>query len=252
MKIGLISDVHGNWEALKVALHKLTCEKGVDKIYCSGDIIGYGPSPNRCVAELRKQSLVAVRGNHDAGLVGDLGLDFFNSMGYEAIKWTRKKLAEKNRQFIEDLPVKQYMEDERITLVHGSCVTPLTHYIMGQVDAFRSYQARDDDYYLQIYGHTHLPAVYEIDGDEVNEERFFRPGDYQLDPDRRYLVNPGSVGQPRDGNWKTSFAVLELDDGSVPRSVEFCREEYPAEKTRQKIIDAGLPRRLGERILEGR
>lgn len=252
MKIGLISDVHSNWDALSVTLDKLTEEENVDKIYLSGDLIGYGPEPNRCVEAIKEINCVGVKGNHDAGLVGDLNIGFFNQWGVSAIEWTKEKIDSSNLKFIDRLPVSRYFSDEKISLVHGSFVEPLTKYIMSKRDAYNSYRARDEDFYLQVYGHTHLPAVYEIDGDEVHEDRMFSPGEYEFDEKKNYLVNPGSVGQPRDGSWKTSFAVLNLGESGLPGKVEFFREEYPVEETRGKILDAGLPKKLGDRLLEGR
>jgi len=251
MKIGLVSDIHSNWEALKVVLDRLEEEK-VDKLFCSGDIIGYGPDPNKCVNALLNQSVIGVKGNHDAGLVGKLGLDFFNEFGYQAIKWTEREVTDRNRKFLEELPVTQFFPDESISLVHGSGVSPLTHYIFREIDAFRSLQATDEDFFVQIYGHTHLPAIYEIEGDNVVGYRVTKPDEFIFDDNKTYLVNPGSVGQPRDRNWKTSFAILIYNDNGTPEKVRFFREEYPVEKTRQKIIDEGLPKELGDRLLEGR
>ncbi len=251
-KIGLISDVHSNWDALSVALDKLKSEENVDELFLSGDLIGYGPDPNKCVDAIREASAVAVKGNHDAGLVGDLEIGFFNQWGIDAINWTRDNIADPNFNFIADMPETRFFSDKRISLLHGSSVAPLTKYILRKVDAYNSYQAREEDFFLQVYGHTHLPALYEIEDDDVNEHRMFSPEEFEFNRDNHYLVNPGSVGQPRDGNWKTSFAVLELDDNETPRKVKFFREEYPAEKVRQKIIDEGLPKELGDRLLEGR
>jgi len=251
MKIGLISDIHSNWEALEVVLDKLEAEE-VDKIFSSGDVIGYGPDPNKCVNAFLENSIVSVKGNHDAGLVGKLGLDFFNNLGYEAINWTKDRITQSNMEFIGALPITKFFPDENICLLHGSSASPLTHYILRKMDAFRSFQARENDFSLQIYGHTHLPVVYEIHDDDVIEHRVFNPEEFQFDRGKTYLVNPGSVGQPRDGNWKSSFAILELTEKGLLDKVRFFREEYPVEETRQKIIDAGLPKRLGDRLLEGR
>ncbi|MFP3953217.1 MAG: metallophosphoesterase family protein [Candidatus Acetothermia bacterium] len=252
VKIGLISDVHSNWEALSVALDTLKSEEEVDELFFSGDLIGYGPDPNRCVGAVREASAVAVKGNHDAGLVGDLDIGFFNQWGIDAINWTRDNITDSHFRFIADLPETRFFSDKRISLLHGSSVDPLTKYILRKVDAYNSYQATDDDFFLQAYGHTHMPAVYEIEKDDVNEQRMFNPGEFELDGNRHYLVNPGSVGQPRDGNWKTSFAVLDVGEDGLPERVRFFREEYDAEGTRGKISDAGLPKELGDRLLTGR
>ncbi|MBS3765407.1 metallophosphoesterase family protein [Candidatus Bipolaricaulota bacterium] len=252
MKVGLISDVHGNWEALNVVLKRLQDEEGVDEVFCGGDIVGYGPEPNKCVSELGSASPISVKGNHDAGLVGELQLDFFNRAGLAALKWTKDEITKQNRAFLEQLPQKRFLSRERISLLHGSSVNPLTHYITRKVDAYRSFQRSEEEFDLQIFGHTHLPVVYEIAGEDVEEYRIQGSQSFSFEPNKKYLINPGSVGQPRDGNWKTSFAVLDLTGDMFPEQVTFYRREYPAEETRQKIIDAELPSELGNRLLHGR
>ncbi|MCF7876674.1 metallophosphoesterase family protein, partial [Candidatus Bipolaricaulota bacterium] len=212
MKLGLISDVHGNWEALQVALDRLSNEQKVDKLLFCGDLVGYGPEPNKCVSKLNSASVICIKGNHDAGLVGELPVDFFNQLGLAGIKWTKKEITAENKGYLKELSTKKYLPEEKISMVHGSSVSPLTQYITQKVEAFRSFQRDKNDFSLQIFGHTHLPVVYEIANEDVKENKVQGGESFKLDSDRRYLINPGSVGQPRDGNWKTSFAMLELND----------------------------------------
>ncbi len=252
MKLGLISDVHGNWEALNAVLDQLGGEELLDGLFNCGDLVGYGPEPGRCIGELAERDLTSVKGNHDAGLLGELGLDFFNGKAERALRWTRKELDDEDKKFIEKLPVKRYLDENGIALVHGSFVNPLTHYIMRKADAFRSYQRAQEASTLQLFGHTHIPSLYEIDGRDVKSYEINDGFEFSFDRDHKYLLNPGSVGQPRDGNWKASFAVLELGSEGLPESVVFHRTEYQAEKAREKIINAGLPTELGDRLLQGR
>lgn len=252
MKFGIISDVHGNLEALRVALETLTRELEVDKLFFCGDLVGYGPEPNACIDALREELDAGIKGNHDAAVVGELGVNFFNRAGSKALKWTKREITKDNKAYLEELPVQSYLPEEGISLVHGSSADSLTHYITRKADAIRSTRLAEKDFAVQLFGHTHLPVVYEIANENVNEYRIQGGKSFNLNPHRKYLINPGSVGQPRDGNWKTSFAMLELNDNLVPQNVNFFREEYPAEKTRQKILDANLPKQLGDRLLEGR
>lgn len=252
MKLGLLSDIHGNWEALSAVLDKLDGEGKVDRLINCGDIAGYGPDPDICIAELSERTLTSIKGNHDAALLGELALDFFNAKAERALRWARKRMGDEAKKFIEGLPVKKYLEENEIALVHGSFVNPLTHYITRKAEAFRSYQRAENEFKLQLFGHTHIPTLYEIDGRNVENYEIMAGSVFSLAEDKKYLLNPGSVGQPRDGNWKASFAVLELGTDGLPGSVRFFRTEYLAEATRQKIIDAGLPRELGDRLLRGR
>ena len=252
MKLGLISDVHGNWQALKVALDLFREQEKVDKLLNCGDVVGYGPEPGRCVEAMVDFPAISVRGNHDAGLLGDLGLDFFNDAAKEALNWTRDKLNSRNQGYLDGLPEERYLEEFDVSMVHGSSVNPLTHYIAGKREAFQSLRKAGSDFNLQIFGHTHLPALYEVNDNNVKQYETGAGREFTFEAGKQYLVNPGGVGQPRDGNWKTSFAVLELGDKREPQKVKFYRKEYPAELTRQKILDAGLPKRLGDRLLRGR
>jgi len=251
MKLGLVSDIHGNWKAFEVVLAVLIEEEKVDRLLNCGDVVGYGPDPNQCIDALIRPSVLSVRGNHDAGLLGDLSLDFFNAEARDALNWTRKNLSARNKDFLAEIPEERYREEFDLAMVHGSFVNPLVQYIRGKRDAYQSLRRSNSDFKLQIFGHTHLPAFYEVDGRDVNCYEVEAGAVFELSGDKRYLVNPGSVGQPRDGNWKTSFAVLNVDESGEPKRLRFYRKEYPAEKTRQEIIDAGLPRRLGDRLLQG-
>lgn len=252
MKYGLISDVHGNWEALQLVLKQLRNQEEVDKLWFTGDLVGYGPSPNKCVSALADFPATAVMGNHDAGVVGDLDMDFFNRTAREALKWTKTELKGENRGFVAGLSREVYRSQEEISLVHGSSANPLTHYITSKADAYRSLRSSDENFKLQVFGHTHLPIIYECEGNNVTKCQVEEGDEFTLKNEKRYLINPGSVGQPRDGNWKASYAVLKLNDDLTPGKVQFHRAEYPAEKVRGKIIDAGLPKELGDRLLQGR
>jgi diadenosine tetraphosphatase ApaH/serine/threonine PP2A family protein phosphatase len=232
MRIAVISDIHSNLTALKRTFEVID-QLAVDRIFCLGDIIGYGPSPNECVALVRDRCNAVVKGNHDSGVVGELPLDNFNAYGRNAIRWTKKHLTKKNAEYIRGLPL-LLVEDE-ITLVHASPLHPEDwRYIFAWPDAQRCFAAFGTQ--ICFIGHTHIPVVVGEDG-TVN---MFRG-------DRRYLINVGSVGQARDGNPRASFGVLD----TTRHVFEVMRIEYDIETTASAILAARLPDYLAHRLFLG-
>lgn len=251
MKRAIFSDVHGNLEALTAVLADID-EQGVDEICCLGDIVGYGPNPRECI-DLVMDCTVTVLGNHDQGALFDP--EGFSSGAEKAIFWTRDQLeqpasgaeqaqSQKRWEFLCDLP-RQHRENG-LLLVHGSARSPLTEYVFPE-DVFNARKiekifALIDKVCFQ--GHTHVPGVF------IENQQFLSPTDvdfrYVLGDDK-VMVNVGSVGQPRDGNRKSCYVIL--DDNEV----NFRRVEYPAEVTAEKIYEiAELDNFLGDRLLEGR
>ncbi len=244
MKIGFISDIHSNWEALDTAIKKL--EKEVDEIYCCGDIIGYGPDPNECVNYLRK-SKISVLGNHDAACVGRLNYDNFNPLAQYAIDWTKENLTKENFEFIYRLPLKDNLEG--IGIVHGSYRNPLEEYLITYNSVFSNFQLMDKNIYF--FGHTHIAGVFIYSPENNREIKYLslvKGGEIELKPNYKYLINPGSVGQPRDGNWKTSFGIFDTKKNIF----KVYRMDYLIEVTQKKMQISGLPRPLWERLSLGR
>ncbi len=197
--------------------------KRAEEIWCLGDVAGYGPNPNECCEIVKEKAKYCVAGNHDWGVLGKAELSWFNVFAAEAIKTTRRIIEEKNKKFLESLPkIKKLRE---IVLVHGSVKNPLTEYILTTGQAKESFAHFSEK--ICFVGHTHLPAV-------------FKKGD-------RRIINPGSVGQPRDGDWRASWGLF--DDENL--TFEFKRVEYPVEKTQEKMEKLGLPRFLIERLALG-
>jgi diadenosine tetraphosphatase ApaH/serine/threonine PP2A family protein phosphatase len=232
MLIGLFSDVHGNLPALEVVLKELK-ELKVDRLVCLGDTVGYGPFPNECVDLVREHCAVVLKGNHDSGLVGETPLDDFNQHGLSAILWSQKVVGPQNLDYLRGLPF--LAVEHNITLAHASPLDPATwRYILTMEAAEDSFQAFSTN--LCFIGHTHVPVVI---GEDASINRYRRGG--------RYIVNVGSVGQPRDGNPAAAFGVYNTDD----ESYTLTRVPYDIKKTAEAIRSVGLPDFLAKRLFQG-
>jgi diadenosine tetraphosphatase ApaH/serine/threonine PP2A family protein phosphatase len=242
MKAGIISDIHGNLEAL-LAVERELNKLGVDEVWCLGDVVGYGPNPNECVAKVQEMcrqpsgELVIVFGNHDeASLGGDIS--FFNPRAQTAALWTRSELSAESEEFLGSLPLS--LERSGALLVHASPYEPgLWHYIMGIHDAAHAFD--HFDHRICFVGHSHYPLVAELDGTVI---RVVEDLEIKLQKKNRYLVNVGSVGQPRDRDPRACFVVYQPEKGLVT----FCRAEYDVAACQEKILKAGLPAMLAERL----
>jgi predicted phosphodiesterase len=232
MKIAVLSDIHGNLEALTAAFRTIE-SKGIRSVYCLGDIIGYGADPGPCIDLLMKRNIQTVVGNHDRALFDNHVLMCFNRNAKYAIEWTRQRLTQEQMNFLESLPYA--VTDGDSTFVHASPLRPEEwDYLMSQRDAEASFPAFTTP--LCWIGHTHMPDAFAEDGKERMPER-----------GGRFIINVGSIGQPRDHDSRLSFCVFDTEDWSL----EYVREEYDIEMAKKKIIDAGLPRWLGDRLLNG-
>ncbi|MGD9712016.1 MAG: metallophosphoesterase [Thermomicrobiales bacterium] len=242
MRILVLSDVHGNLPALETVLQQ---QLSFDRIWNLGDTVGYGPWPNECVALLRSYpGSVHLAGNHDLAATGQIPTSGFNPVAAAAATWTGRHLTDMNQVWLRGLDSIRVEGD--VTLAHGSPRDPAMEYILTAAQAasmFPWFSTR-----TCFVGHTHRPMV-AVDGISVNVEHPFTPRDKQsFDVSTmRALLNPGSVGQPRDGDSRAAFAVYDTEFARVT----FHRVEYPIEITREAILDAGLPRSLGDRLLRG-
>jgi predicted phosphodiesterase len=252
-KIAFISDVHSNYEALKAVLEVIN-ELDVSCCYCLGDIVGYGPEPSLCIKTIRKEKIQSVQGNHDAGATGVISLEFFNPPAREALLWTEKVLSADEKGYLIDLPSIRNLSWGM--LVHGSPQKPLYQYVNDTTNAFIVFRLGKEGLYL--LGHTHQPALFALTGMRIKvvPVRMERNRNYvelnrELESEMRYIINPGSVGQPRDGDLRASFAVLTLDEDK-PVAVTWYRVNYDLEKTRQGILKKGLPEVFADRLLRGR
>lgn len=243
MRYALLSDVHANLEALEVVLDDIASRQP-DRMVCLGDFVGYGPDPVACVDRLRPALAGAVVGNHDLAALGQVNIDVFNPWARMAILWTREQLTEPIRQYLHGLP--QRITPDGFLAVHGSVRDPVEEYIFDLPTAQASFEAAP--FSLCVVGHTHVPAVFVQNGDEVSAGPLLADRPLQLEPGQRYIINVGSVGQPRDGDPRTAYVWLDED----ARTTTLIRLPYPLERTQQKMLAAGLPPVLAERLTYGR
>lgn len=243
MRIGVVSDIHANLEALEAVLADLE-RRAPDALVCLGDFVGYGPDPNACVDRLAHGLRAAVVGNHDQAAVGARSIDDFNLFAQEAIVWTRQVLTDATRAALTALPVR--VELEGLLLVHGSPRQPTDEYILDARTALASFAA--EAFTVALVGHTHQPAVF-VEARRRTTMRALTPGvPLALEPSRRYIVNVGSVGQPRDGDPRAAYLVLD----TAGATATLFRVPYPVEQTQAKMDAAGLPVPLIERLAVGR
>lgn len=242
MKYGLIADIHGNLEALQVVLAELRGE-GIDQYICLGDVVGYGADPNECLELVKSLEPVIVAGNHDWASVSKTDISYFNPSAREAVGWTSNQLTKENVDYLRNL--KLIEEFKNFVVVHSTLVSPQAWgYILTISDAKANFAHQTRQ--LCFIGHSHQPVIVMEDGDG---NCGVLPGfSLELAQGRRYIVNIGSVGQPRDGDPRAAFALYDTPSGQV----EIKRVEYDIKLTQDKIIRAGLPRNLALRLEYGR
>ena len=239
MRICVLSDIHGNVPALEAVLAAIG---PVDAIWQLGDIVGYGPEPDETISTLERNGAQGVRGNHDAAALGLIDVDAFNDDARTAVLWTAGRLTERSRAWLQGLPEK--VREERFTLAHGSPRDPIWEYVYSMPVARANFAALETRHAL--IGHTHVPLVFRED-DGLVEVLSPTHGSRLLLDERRTILNPGSVGQPRDGDPRASAMTLSTDTGEV----EWHRVPYPIEETQRRMREAGLPPRLIARLSHG-
>jgi predicted phosphodiesterase len=246
MKYLILSDIHSNQEALGAVL-SFVRRKRWDKVVFLGDLVGYGANPNQTVDLLRSlKPFVGIRGNHDKVCSGIENGEMFNRIALEAAMWTRRKLTRSNLKWLKALPKGPVVVDDAFAISHG---TPVDEdaYIFGEIEALNVF--RHTDFPLCFFGHSHFPVIFGLSTEAITTiltiGSSFR---FKLKPGVRYLINPGSIGQPRDGNPLASFALYD----SRSRTVTIHRIAYRIEQTQDKILKAGLPRPLADRLSLGR
>jgi diadenosine tetraphosphatase ApaH/serine/threonine PP2A family protein phosphatase len=288
MRYAVLSDIHGNYEALSAVLDDIaqfTAEQRapVDAIWCLGDIVGYGPEPHECVQRVREISALCVAGNHDWAAIGKLDLEEFTPVAANSAKWTAEQLSAQDRIYLRGLPEVTLFDD--FTLTHGSPLNPIWEYLTSPLAATPNFGAFETPFCL--VGHTHVPTIFLLADDVrplppppliLTENRVssaFAPGDSDLAPfpdieaipmsasvlcehitpapglwlmpdHRRAIVNPGSVGQPRDGDPRAAYIIFDSDLG-----FEFRRVAYDVVTTQRKMSAQGLSQRMADRLEKG-
>jgi diadenosine tetraphosphatase ApaH/serine/threonine PP2A family protein phosphatase len=239
MQYAILSDVHSNIEALEAVLAELK-NRGVSEILCLGDTVGYGANPNECCNLIREFSECAILGNHDAGSIGLTNLSHFHSLAKEVCIWTSRNLSEDNILWLKTLPFQKNYNSSLLS--HSAPSTPEHwHYVSSMNDAINEFPACQ---HICFVGHTHVPVTFtKID----TKYKIITNTKFSINPEYSYIINPGSVGQPRDRNIKSSFAVYDDEIGEI----EIVRISYDIDAAQKKIINAGLPQYLAERLLLG-
>jgi diadenosine tetraphosphatase ApaH/serine/threonine PP2A family protein phosphatase len=251
LRILLLSDIHANLEALEACL---AAAPPYDLVVNLGDIVGYGASPNEVTDRSRDLGKIFVRGNHDKAATGLMDLDDFNPMAAAAAIWTRNELTPENLDWLRALPhgPVPLPDFPQVQLVHGSPIDE-DEYVVSLGDALAPLITFTAP--LTFFGHTHLQGGFFANHSSADG---FQPGyrtvgraesvSFQLEPSARYLINPGSVGQPRDGDWRAAFALFDTD----AQVVHFHRTPYNLKAAQDRIFAAGLPLRLATRLAAGR
>lgn len=287
MRCAVLSDIHGNYEALTAVMRdidRFTVEQrvSVDAVWCLGDIVGYGPQPRECVQMIREICSVCVAGNHDWAAIGKLDLDEFTGVAANSAEWTSAQLSPQDRIYLRGLP--ELVSAGEFTVTHGSPMNPIWEYLTSAAAATPNFGAFETPYCL--VGHTHVPTIFLLADDVrpaptpppiLTEARAsgFHPGDSDLAsfPDieaiplsasalcehitpapglwlvpehRRAIINPGSVGQPRDGDPRAAYMIFDSDLG-----FEFRRVEYDVATTQLKMQEQGLSPRMAARLEKG-
>jgi diadenosine tetraphosphatase ApaH/serine/threonine PP2A family protein phosphatase len=242
VRVAVISDIHGNARALEAVLAAIETE-APDAVWCLGDTVGYGPRPNECCLLVREAADVCLVGNHDLLVLGkEVRESEFNVDANAAIQWTRGVLEEPSRSFLGDLEPQARLD--RAELFHASARDPVWEYVLGSESALATFELTDAP--LVLVGHSHVPFTIALDDDELAGAHAPGGTESDLSPGRR-LCNPGSVGQPRDGDPRAAWLLVDFDAGRA----SFRRVPYDVEATQAAILDAGLPRSLAERLAQG-
>jgi diadenosine tetraphosphatase ApaH/serine/threonine PP2A family protein phosphatase len=242
MKYGFFSDVHANLEALKACIIDFRSEK-LDKLFFLGDAVGYGPFPDECVKLINEVASVKLMGNHDYAALGLMETDYFNQYAAESMGWTKSSISRKTTEIMSDFDIQYNFDD--ILLVHSSPKEPeFWHYILDMDDARESFEFFSQR--MCLVGHTHRPyIVFKESNDEVS---LSKQAEEILAQDRRYLVNIGSVGQPRDGDPRSCYLIYDAEKSAIRHK----RVAYNVKATQKDMAKIGMPDYLIERLAVGR
>lgn len=240
MRYGILPDIHGNWEALSSVLEELEKEK-VNRFLIPGDVVGYGAEPRKCLDKVEELDSLLILGNHDCAVLGLENLDYFNHHARIALEWTQSNLNSEHIKFLRSLSIKKIERD--FLLVHATPGNPEEwKYLVREDEAWREFNHFNER--ICFLGHTHIPLVVKKNCREVKVSSEMK---FILETGCRYLVNVGSVGQPRDGIPDAACGIYDSDE----ESIMIKRVPYDIETAARKIVRAGLPRSLSERLYLG-
>jgi len=261
MNIAVLSDIHGNLEAFVSVLNDMYSEN-IDSIINLGDTVGYGAEPDKCldilmffcgekvalpgemsdsVNRYKGKCTTAVAGNHDWGVIGKLPEGWFNQTALKALKWTEKTLSIRHINFLKSLPIID--KHNNILTVHSSPIHPEEfYYITNSSHAYKALMSSGEQ--IVLVGHSHIPGIFVLRGENISNGVLY---EHQIKGDERLLVNVGSVGQPRDGDPRASYAIFNTDN----KTIKITRVDYDIDTASSKIKDAGIPVRYAERLKWG-
>lgn len=243
MKYGILGDIHGNLSALRACLQHLQ-EARVDSLISLGDVVGYGAAPGACIDLLREAGAIVVQGNHDAAVAGQLDLRWFNPFAARSVRWTRSALSLEQLAWLGSLPLRLDLED--CSIAHGTYDKPERfRYVRGPEDGESSLEALPRP--VGFVGHTHQPLTLLRLADDPHRTSYTHEPFVDLNGVQKALINVGSVGQPRDLDSRAACALFDSEAGFV----RLDRLEYDLEREAERILDAGLPSQLGERLRRG-
>jgi diadenosine tetraphosphatase ApaH/serine/threonine PP2A family protein phosphatase len=240
VRIAVVSDIHANWDALEAVLDDLGGQGAVAEVVCLGDVVGYGPDPARCLEHVRSNGWLTLVGNHDRACTDPTVLGWFNADAAAAIRWSVEQLDSDQLDWLRGLP--ERAERPGLQLLHGSPRDPVYEYILDSQTAEDNLRLVGDS--VCFHGHTHVPGVFHVEHGEVTHD--YQHGSLKVTGPA--LVNPGSVGQPRDGDPDASYGIWD----SEASSFEFRRVPYDRERVKQAILENQLPPRLAFRLDFGR
>ena len=243
MRCAIVADIHANLAAFMAVLVDIKEQGEVEEIWCLGDIVGYGPEPHRCLELLRQTNHICVAGNHDLAAIGEIDTNQFNPDAVAAIQWTSGQLTPHDELYIKELPL--VIERDEFTLVHGSPREPVWEYILSISAASENFAHFKSDYCLVC--HSHVPAVFKSGKDGACSFSRFTPESAVGLGEERLIINPGSVGQPRDGDPRASYAIYDSQAGQV----KLRRVPYDITATQAKMVEERLPIRLVARLSHG-
>lgn len=243
MKYALIADIHANLAAFTAVLEDIERRGGVDELWCLGDIVGYGPDPVRCIELLRQHKHICVAGNHDLAAAGKLPLKEFNPDAAIACRWTAQQLSEADKEYLGNLP--KVIERDDFTLAHGSPREPIWEYLVSAGSARENFGYFKTKFCL--VGHSHMPLIFRQAEDGGCSFGVLKGGIGQVLGKSRMIINPGGVGQPRDGDPRASYAIYD----SEPSVIRLYRVAYDINDTQVRMTKHNLPMRLVVRLEQG-
>ena len=244
MKYAIFGDIHANLEALEAVMLDAAAQDCTDFV-CVGDIVGYAANPSECLKLVRDLGCPVVKGNHDEEASLETPLEGLNPLAKHALEWTRKSLSTEEREWLAALKLVRQVRD--FTIVHATLDTPGNWgYVTNKFDAMASFNYQFTT--VCFFGHTHVPVAYVQEGAARPEKCEVEDTLLKIEPGRKFFINAGSVGQPRDGDWRAAYAIYD----KVNHTVTVRRLEYDIRRTQEKIVEAGLPEGLAYRLEEGR